>query len=116
MESRTPQVHLNVPVFVYGYDPTGKPFKEITRTLTINAKAGFVELAAPVATEHPLLLMNMATGRSVSCHARSIHVGPDGKGHVCVVFTVPSPQFWGIEFPPQELHRPTRTHPEREVA
>lgn len=116
MRPTTQRAHSAVPVFISGYDHSGQPFKEITKTLTISPDGGFVELAAPVAGEYPLLLINMATGHCISCHATSVHTGPDGKAHVCIVFAAPSPQFWGIEFPPEQLHRATRRSPEREVA
>ena len=107
MQSKVNHVRLSVPVFIYAHDHSGKPLKEITRTLTVAEKGGFVELAGPVASEHPLLLINMVTGQCISCHAVSTHLAPDGKAHVGILFAAPSPQFWGIDFSPEELRHAT---------
>jgi hypothetical protein len=108
MRSSGLHASLSVPVFIYGYDHSGKPFKEITRTLMVSAEGGFVELAAPVATEHPALLINMATARCISCYITSTHMGASGKAHVGIHFALSSPRFWEIEFPAKVPQRVTR--------
>jgi hypothetical protein len=97
-------VHLIVPVFIYGHNDSGVPFREITRTLTIEATGGLVELAAPVSKKHPILLVNIATGHSISCRVASIRKGSNGKAEVGIYFALPSPGFWGLEFPPDGPH------------
>lgn len=101
MRSKTQRVDFTIPVFVYGYNDCGKPFKEITKTVTINGNGGSVEIAALVAREHPLLLMNLATGHSIACRVTSIQSASNGNGkaHVGIRFSSPSPQFWRVEFP-----------------
>ena len=104
MRSTTQRAHPAVPVFIYGYDHSGKPFKEFTKTVTISANGGFVEIVAAVAREHPLLVMNLATGHSISCRVASIQSASNGnaKAHVGIRFSSPSPQFWRLEFPTEE--------------
>ena len=104
MRSGSARVHLVVPVFIYGYDDSGVPFREITRTLMIEAKGGFVELAEPVSKKHPVLLINIATGHSISCRVVSIRKRSNGKAEVGVHFAQPSPGFWGLEFPTNGPH------------
>ncbi len=82
----------------------------------VSADGGCIELDAPVAQEQPALLINMETGRSISCHVTSIHMAADGKAYVGIHFALPSPRFWGLELPREELHPATRKRPQREVA
>jgi len=112
MRSSAEGVHLTIPVFIYGYDHSGKPLKEITRTVTVSEDGGFVELTALVSKEHPVLLMNMATGNSISCRATSAQPASSGKAYVEIHFALPSPQFWGLEFPLEALHGATQKHAE----
>ena len=108
MRSRSARVHLIVPVFIYGYNDSDVPFKEITRTLMVEATGGFVELAAPVSKKRAVLLVNISTGHSISCRVASTRGGSNGKAEVGIYFALPAPGFWGIEFPPEGPHRTTR--------
>ena len=101
MRSRSARVHLIVPVFIYGHNDSGIPFKEITSTLTIEATGGSVALTAPVSKKHPVLLVNISTGHSISCRVASIRKGSNGKAEVGIYFALPAPDFWGVEFPPK---------------
>ena len=112
MRSKVDCIHLTVPVFIYAHDRDGRPFKEITRTLTATANGGLVELARSIAKEYPLLVINMATGRSVSCHIKSVQMRSNGKAVVKLRFAAPSPEFWGLEFPLEELRHDVRTRRE----
>ena len=103
MHSKTSQVHLTIPVFIYGHSDSGDRFKEMTRTLTIDANGGCVELEASVSKERPLLVVNIGTGQFVSCRVASIKKGMNGKAHVGIYFALPSPRFWGVEFPSDEM-------------
>jgi hypothetical protein len=112
MRSRTSRVHLAIPVFVYGYENNGSPYKEITETVTINASGALIELATPVAKEQPVLVVNMKTGESISCHVASIGKAESGKTAVGIRFDQPAPRFWGLAFPPEDWDPASRKRPE----
>ena len=75
----------------------------MTETLEVSAKGGVVELAAPIAREHPFLLIYMATGSAASCRVASLQIAPSGRAQVGIQFILPSPGFWGVEFPPERV-------------
>jgi hypothetical protein len=109
MRPNTKRVRLPVPVSIFGYDFCGEPFNEVTETLEIGADGGLIELGAPIAREHPFLLINMATGRAAGCRVSSLQIASNGKAHVGVRFALPSPQFWGRDFSPEEeVHHATQ--------
>ena len=98
LRSGVTQMHRKVPVFISGYDSCREPFNEVTETSEISVDGGFVELLAPIAKEHPFLLINMATGRAAACGVASLQIAPNGKARVGIHFALPSPEFWGVEF------------------
>ena len=102
LRMRTSRVHLAIPVFVYGHKEPGAHFKEITKTMTINANGCLLEMATPVAKEQPLLLTNMKTNEEISCHVASVGKPVNGKAQVALRFLQPSPRFWGLVFPPED--------------
>jgi hypothetical protein len=102
MRPNTQRVRLTVPVSIFGYDFCSEPFNEVTKTLEISADGGLIELGAPIAREYPFLLINMSTGRATSCRVASLEIASNGKAHVGIQFALPSPQFWGLDFSPEE--------------
>jgi hypothetical protein len=102
MRPNTQRVRLTVPVSIFGYDFCGEPFNEVTETLEIGSDGGLIELGAPIAREHPFLLINMSTGRATSCRIASLEIASNGKARVGIHFALPSPQFWGLDFPVEE--------------
>ena len=63
---RTTRVHIAIPVFIYGNNESGTPFKEITQTVEVNANGCLVELATHVVREQPLLLTNLKTDEEIA--------------------------------------------------
>lgn len=104
---RSKRLGLSVPVRVYGKDTSGEPFRELTRTLSVNANGGLVALAAMVEEGQTILVENQCTREEQEC--RVVHVGPetDGKWPVGIAFAHVAVDFWRISFPPLMRRVPT---------
>lgn len=108
---RTTRVRINIPVFIYGNNESGPPFKEITQTVSVNANGCLIELATPVVKEQPLLLTNLKTDEEIACHVVTLGNAVNGKTEVGLRFAQPSPRFWGIGFPPEDWDPALRKRP-----
>jgi hypothetical protein len=108
---RTTRVHIAIPVFIYGNNESGPPFKEITQTVAVNANGCLVALATPVVKEQPLLLTNMKTDEEMACNVVTLGNIVNGKTQVGLRFAQPSPRFWGIGFPPEDWDPASRKLP-----
>ncbi len=99
---------MHVPVFVYGRTANNRPFSDLTRMISINAHGGLLALAAPVEPDQTILLVNNATQKSRAC--RVAYIGPESSGQreVGVEFLRPTPNFWKIHFPPDNLQLAAR--------
>jgi hypothetical protein len=108
---RTTRVHIAIPVFIYGNNESGPPFKEITQTVAVNANGCLVELSTPVVKEQPLLLTNMKTDEEIACNVVTLGNVVNGKTVVGIRFSQQSPRFWGIGFPPEDWDPANRKRP-----
>jgi hypothetical protein len=104
---------MAIPVFVYGSDESGAPFKEITNTVVISGNGCLIELETPVAKEQQLLLANMKSGAELTCHVATIRPPENGKIQVGIRFDEPSPRFWGLGFPPEDWDPSERKRPDQ---
>jgi hypothetical protein len=97
---RSARLKLTVPVLVHGKTMSGEPFRELTRTLSVNAHGALLALAATVEKGQSLLVENKNTRKEQEC--RVVYVGPahNGKWSVGVEFTHAAAEFWRIYFPP----------------
>ena len=108
---RTTRVHIAIPVFIYGNNESGPPFKEITQTVAVNANGCLIELATLVVKEQPLLLTNLKTNEEMACNVVTHGNIVNGKTEVGLRFAQPSPRFWGIGFPPEDWDPNDRKRP-----
>lgn len=108
---RTTRVHIAIPVFIYGNNESGPPFKEITQTVAVNANGCLIELATLVVKEQPLLLTNLKTNEEMACTVVTQGNIVNGKTEVGLRFAQPSPRFWGIGFPPEDWDPAERKRP-----
>ncbi len=117
--NRSQRAHLELPVLVYGHRPDEEPLREVTHTLVVYARGALLNLDAAVEPGDELVLVNTKTEAEAACRVvaldRSIN---GGKCAVKVEFTVPTPNFWGVTFPPEDwdpaerkLPRPPRLFP-----
>ena len=109
--NRTTRVHIAIPVFVYGNNEHGQPFKEITQTMVVNANGCLVQMATHVLRDQPLLLTSLKTNEEISCTVVSLGNSVAGKTEVGLRFAQPSPRFWGIGFPPEDWDPADRKRP-----
>jgi len=99
---RTTRVQIAIPVFIYGNNEYGPPFREITETASVNANGCLIALATPVVKAQPLLLTNIKTNEDMHCTVVTMGNIVNGKTEVGLRFGQPSPRFWGIGFPPED--------------
>ena len=90
---------LSIPVHILGQDVFREAFNEFTRMVSVNANGGALALAARVAKDQRILLVNKSTGQEREC--RVVHVGSlqNGKWTVGIEFAEPVENFWKISFP-----------------
>ena len=110
---RTTRVRIAIPVYIYGNNESGPPFKEITQSVEVNANGCLIELATPVIKEQPLLLTNLKTNEEIACTVVTLGNIVNGKTEVGLRFAQPSPRFWGIGFPPEDWDPAERKRPMR---
>jgi hypothetical protein len=95
---RSQRLGLSVPVLVYGKDMAGEPFRELTRTLSVNADGALILLAATVQEGQTILVENKNT-RMQECRVVRVDLAPNGKWTVGIEFTHRAAGFWQIHFP-----------------
>ena len=99
---RSQRVALRIPVVVIGTDTKGRPFGEVTHTVVVNAHGALVELKAEVNDNDRVLLRNKISGQREPCRVVWFRKGDKGSHTVGLEFQIPAPQFWGIQFPPED--------------
>ncbi|MDE3169912.1 MAG: hypothetical protein KGL75_07210 [Acidobacteriota bacterium] len=97
---RSKRLGLSVPVLVHGKNMSGEPFRELTRTLSLNANGALVLLSSLVQERQTLLIENKNTRQEQECRVVNIGGGENGKWKVGVEFTRQAIGFWEIYFPP----------------
>lgn len=93
---RSKRLPLQVPVHVYGRTPDNNPFRDKTRTLTVDANGARLSIKANVIPGQSLLLVHSFTQEERKC--RVVHVGParNGRRKVGVEFLPPGDNFWHV--------------------
>jgi len=96
---RSLRFSLKLPVVVYGRTPDNIPFRDRTRTLSVDAHGARLSVAAPLESGQSLLLVNSFTQEERKC--RVVHVSArNGKrskrSMVGVEFTNAPGNFWHI--------------------
>ena len=95
------RILLSEPISVSG-KTSGTNFTEETRTLVVNAHGALISLKANVAVGEIVTILHKASGQFRKC--RMIYIGSvqAGKSQVGVEFIQPCPDFWQIDFPPDD--------------
>jgi hypothetical protein len=99
---RSQRVLMQVGIRISGSDAQGKPFKEETETLAINAHGALILLHARVTSGSILKMLNNRTMEEQDCHV--VFLGPvrGDKAEIGLEFSAPRPQFWRVTFPPED--------------
>lgn len=96
---RSTRLKLTLPVLVHGKTMAGEPFRELTRTLSVNAHGGLLALAATVERGQTILVENKNTRKEEECRVIDVRFAPNGKWAVGIEFTRVATDFWRIHFP-----------------
>lgn len=96
---RSKRFPVEIAVHVYGRTGDNRPFRNVTRTLAVNAYGGLLTLSAAVEKGQSLLLVNSFTQEEQECQVVYVESADDGKKKVGVEFTRPGGNFWHLYFP-----------------
>jgi hypothetical protein len=110
-QRRSSRVFARIPIKAAGKDSDGRPFRENSQTIVVNAHGGLLYLQKSVGLGAELTLSNPATEEEQDC--RVVYLGEiSGKGtRVGVEFLSPSPHFWGVDFAVQDGPGPLPSTP-----
>lgn len=96
---RSKRFPLEIAVHVYGRTGDNRPFRDVTRTIVVNANGGLLALGAPVEEGESLLLVNSFTQEERECRIVYVEPSDNGQKKVGIEFTRPAGNFWHIYFP-----------------
>ena len=99
---RAQRVHVQIPMFVYGYASGDVPFHEEACTICINAHGGLIRMHTAVHSGQRLLLTNRGNERTQECGVVSAALTTQSFTEerfmlgIAVAFEFPAsiPQFW----------------------
>jgi hypothetical protein len=90
----TPRVYVRIPLFVYGRTPSGDPFHEEARTISINGAGGLISMSSRVQPGQRLALTNHGNDKTEQCIVVSVAGGLADANKIALKFPTPMPQFW----------------------
>jgi propanol-preferring alcohol dehydrogenase len=99
---RSQRILLQVSVIVNGKDRSEDSYEEKTRTLVVSAHGALLILQADVKENQRLTIKNRFTNQQQECRIANIRLLDDGTREVGVEFLIPSPNFWPVDFPPED--------------
>jgi hypothetical protein len=99
---RSERVILRIPILVRANIPGEPPLTEDTFTSVVNAHGALIVLAMKVRPGQKLVLRNWGTAKEVECRVIHVKDNPFGKNEVGISFSIPSPHFWNLDFPPAD--------------
>ena len=101
-QRRSQRVPLQVVVIVRANMPDGRCLQAQAFTSVVNAHGGLLESPLRLATNQKILLINPNSGVDASCKVVRVE-GPNSSLYdVAFEFDQRSPQFWPIDFPPED--------------
>lgn len=109
MQRRSKRVTLQVPVLIYGRAADHTPYRDVSRTISVNQYGALLDLRVGITRGQTILVVNSATQEEHEAIAR--YVGPKqyGRVKVGIEFTRPAPNFWRLYFPPLDPNAPAET-------
>jgi hypothetical protein len=111
---RTQRVQIAMPVMISGGEDI-YAFSQLTKTVTVSAHGCLVHLDALVFRSQELLIANPGTLQQVRGTIAYLGENVPKAREVGIEFLEPSPQFWGITFPPEDWDASERKLPSRDV-
>jgi hypothetical protein len=104
-QRRSQRILLSVPLKVSGKRTNGTKFEEFTSTLIVNAHGALIQLRERVSDGALVEIRNIKTGEELVCKVVDIAEGANGVLEIGVEFSVESPRFWRVSFPPADWSR-----------
>jgi hypothetical protein len=101
-ERRSLRLWMNIPVRISGKNADDNEFSEDTETTLVNTHGCLVFLYEPVKIGTHLALRHRGTNEEQDCRVVSQRKAPDKGMHFGIEFVASSPNFWGVEFPPDK--------------
>lgn len=108
---RSARVTINIPIQVYGQGQDNKIFREETTTSVVSGHGAVIMLNASIVKGQRLVMTNPKKGTEADCHVIYSKPAEMGRSEVAVEFDTPSPNFWGIAFPPPDWNNADRKRP-----
>ena len=102
LQRRSRRLLLRVAVEVKRRSANGESFTEQSATLALNAHGALIAIKPPVLEGEQLTVKNVKTGEQQP--SRIVYIGESGSDgvQVGIEFLSPSPQMWGVVFPPED--------------
>jgi len=101
-QRRSQRVPLQVVVIVRANMPDGRCVQVQAFTSVVNAHGGLLESPMKLATNQKILLINPNSGIDASCRVVRVEGPTSTLYDVAFEFDERSPQFWPINFPPED--------------
>jgi hypothetical protein len=88
------RIYIQIPLFVYGYTPSGDTFYEEACTIAVNEDGGLVSMQSVVRAGQQLLVTNNGNDQTQECVVVSVEARLGHNFDVVFQFPAPTPQFW----------------------
>jgi len=97
---RSQRIFMRIPGRIYGSrKDKGVIYEEVT-TDTVSSYGALLNVQESYEAGMHLLFTNLVTEEEIPCRVVSVGENKAGQKQVAVEFTVDSPKFWRIHFPP----------------
>ena len=95
---KSSRIQVHIPVFIYGYTPSGNPFYEKAYTIVINGAGGLISTTSSVQPGQRLVVTNEGNEETQECVVVSVEAQRARNKKIALKFPTPMPQFWrGLE-------------------
>jgi len=105
---------MQVAVRIRGTDTQGNAFEEETATLAINAHGALILLQTRLTSGSKVRMHHNGTKEEEECQVAFLGPVRAGKAEIGLEFSVTSPTFWRVAFPPEDWspkHPEARSNP-----
>jgi hypothetical protein len=118
LRRRSQRVTAIIPVVARVQMADQRIVSERSDALVVNAHGGLILLATEVPVGKFIMLENPKTGHELLCRVTIVGAKFMGKAEIGLEFIKPTPEFWGIESPPQDwkINQPAKRQPAKHQA
>jgi len=99
---RSQRVLLQVAILIRTELADGKRVQIQAFTQEINAHGGLLESSVKLSPSLKITLVNPQTQKEIGCRVVRTEGRPESSFAIAIEFDQPSPQFWGVAFPPKD--------------